>query len=33
MCGIVGLITACSNGLHYNEAEAFRDMLVVDSLR
>lgn len=33
MCGIVGVITSFSNGLSMGEADAFRDMLVVDSLR
>lgn len=33
MCGIVGLISAYSNGLTNNEADAFGDMLFVDTLR
>lgn len=33
MCGIVGLLSAYSNGLGYDEQKAFRDMVVVDSLR
>jgi hypothetical protein len=33
MCGIVGLIASYNNGLSHNEAKAFRDMVVVDSLR
>ena len=33
MCGIVGVIAAYSNGMTMDEAKAFRDMVVVDSLR
>lgn len=33
MCGIVGTIAAYGNGFTMDEARAFRDMVVVDSLR
>lgn len=33
MCGIVGIVTANHNGMTQSEADAFRDMLVIDSLR
>jgi len=33
MCGIVGFVTGYSNGLAYNEADMFQDMLFVDTLR
>lgn len=33
MCGIVGFITAAANGFIQDELNAFRDMLVVDSVR
>ena len=32
MCGIVGVATACRNGLQTIEADMFRDMLVMDAL-
>jgi predicted glutamine amidotransferase len=33
MCGIVGVVTAASNGFIQDELNIFRDMLVVDSVR
>lgn len=33
MCGIVGLISAFKDGFSTNEAAAFRDMLLIDTLR
>lgn len=33
MCGIVGVATGSQNGLTVDEANAFRDMLVMDTLR
>ena len=33
MCGIVGLITGFSNGFTMDETKAFRDMLLIDTLR
>lgn len=33
MCGIVGIITAASNGYQQDELNAFRDLLVVDTIR
>lgn len=33
MCGIVGVVTAATNGFWQNEIEAFRDMLLMDTLR
>lgn len=33
MCGIVGLITGFSNGFTLDETKAFRDMLLIDTLR
>ena len=33
MCGIVGIITAETNGFTTDEVDAFRDMLLVDTLR
>ncbi len=33
MCGIVGVVTGFVNGFSYDEANMFRDMLVMDTLR
>lgn len=33
MCGIVGVITGFNNGFSWDEANMFRDMLVLDTLR
>ena len=33
MCGIVGVVSAHTNGLSVKESDAFRDMLFVDTLR
>lgn len=33
MCGIVGVITAAMNGFAHDELQAFKDLLVVDTLR
>ena len=33
MCGIVGLIASYSNGMTSDEADAFRDMVFLDTLR
>lgn len=33
MCGIVGFLSAFKNGFDYHEAQAFRDMVVIDTLR
>ena len=33
MCGIVGIISAYSNGFSANESAAFTDMLVMDTVR
>jgi hypothetical protein len=33
MCGIVGIVSAYSSGLGYDEGKAFTDMLFVDTLR
>lgn len=33
MCGIVGIITAAMNGFAHDELQAFKDLLVVDTLR
>lgn len=33
MCGIVGVLSAYQNGFNSAEADAFRDMLVIDSFR
>ena len=33
MCGIVGMITGYNNGFSYNEADTFKEMLFLDTLR
>lgn len=33
MCGIVGFLSAFKNGFDYHETQAFRDMVVIDTLR